>query len=225
MESSDEEIEKRKKKRSRHKKPNPNTWKKNIKKNKRQSGKKYKTVSNKTVKARELKEVCQHLECNENVKLENREKIKEEFRKLDKSAKWDFISRFVEFEPKKTETTSWKSRRESTYTYTFRIDGKKIPVCKKMFLNTLNISDSWIKTVKRKLGAGMVIAPDQRGKNKKKKINPEIIEIIKEHINLFPRVPAHYCRKDSEMQYLDSDLNVRRMYTFYEEWVNPLKPK
>ena len=69
----------------------------------------------------------------------------------------------------------------------------------------------------------MVIAPDQRGKNKKKTISPEIIESVKEHINLFPRVPAHYCRKDTEMEYLDSDLNVRLMHKFYLELVQKEK--
>jgi hypothetical protein len=40
---------------------------------------------------------------------------------------------------------------------------------------------------------------------------------IRDHINSFPRMDAHYTRADSNRQFLGSDLNISRMYDLYKE--------
>ena len=43
-----------------------------------------------------------------------------------------------------------------------------------------------------------------------------------EHINRFPRVESHYCRKNSTREYPPWDLTKRKMYTMYQDAVpNP----
>ncbi|XP_039297731.1 uncharacterized protein LOC120354498 [Nilaparvata lugens] len=49
------------------------------------------------------------------------------------------------------------------------------------------------------------------------KKSDDIRKSVIEHINSFPRVPSHYCRKDSKKEYLTSDLNISKMYQMYLE--------
>jgi len=46
---------------------------------------------------------------------------------------------------------------------------------------------------------------------------------VKEHIKSFPTVESHYCRKDTQRQYLDSKLTVNRMYSDYSLYVGKCK--
>jgi hypothetical protein len=46
-----------------------------------------------------------------------------------------------------------------------------------------------------------------------------------QHINSFPRVPAHWCRKDTKKEYLESILNRERMYSLYLEFCEEKKAK
>lgn len=43
----------------------------------------------------------------------------------------------------------------------------KIPVCKTMFLQTLDVSDSWVDTAISKAADGIAVAPDCRGRHTK----------------------------------------------------------
>lgn len=43
------------------------------------------------------------------------------------------------------------------------------------------------------------------------------INLVKEHINSFPKVESHYCRRDSSKLYLSSDLNKAVMYRLYTD--------
>lgn len=60
---------------------------------------------------------------------------------------------------------------------------------------------------------------DKRGHHgKQKTIDHTIKEQIRNHINSFERIEAHYVRKDSKRQYLDPNLSASKMYRMYKEW-------
>lgn len=88
-----------------------------------------------------------------------------------------------------------------------------------MFFNTLDINDSWVRTALQKQGSSSALQPDSRGKNRKPTLQPQLLSSVKEHISAFPKVPSHYCRKDSDREYLDENLDVKKMYRFYETWM------
>ncbi|KAK3928222.1 Serine/threonine-protein kinase [Frankliniella fusca] len=82
-----------------------------------------------------------------------------------------------------------------------------------MFLNTLGISAQTVKTAlakkKHKFG---VIPPNKMGKAEKK--TPEskkIDQSVRRHIERFPTVESHYCRKSTSIRYIDEHLNRRKM--------------
>lgn len=49
----------------------------------------------------------------------------------------------------------------------------------------------------------------------------EIRKAVLTHIEKFPRVESHYCRKDSQKQYLHPDLNACTMHRMYLAEGNP----
>lgn len=46
----------------------------------------------------------------------------------------------------------------------------------------------------------------------------QIIQFVKEHIDSFPRIESHYCRRDSQKQYLSPELNISKMYRLYNDY-------
>lgn len=65
-----------------------------------------------------------------------------------------------------------------------------------------------------------------KGKNTMSHIELTRKETVRQHINSFPRVEAHYCRKDSKKEYLNSELSLAEMYEYmlYKVTVdNPVK--
>ena len=57
---------------------------------------------------------------------------------------------------------------------------------------------------------------DKRGrKTPANKTSAESIMRVKKHIESFPTVESHYCRKDTSRQYLDQALNLKIMYQLY----------
>ncbi|CAG9820025.1 unnamed protein product [Phaedon cochleariae] len=62
-----------------------------------------------------------------------------------------------------------------------------------------------------------------RGRNVKKVTPPDKIQEIHDHINSFSTIDSHYCRSSTNRQYLESTLNLSRMYDLYKEkYDNPL---
>lgn len=59
---------------------------------------------------------------------------------------------------------------------------------------------------------------DNRGTGNKKHTISEIDKnFVKEHIMSFPCVESHYCRSKTSKKYLDSNLNISKMYDLYKQ--------
>ncbi|CAH2093503.1 unnamed protein product [Euphydryas editha] len=58
-----------------------------------------------------------------------------------------------------------------------------------------------------------------QGKHTKRATAEEDRLLVKEHINSLPRVPSHYCRKDSSREYLERFLTIKKMYSLYIAWI------
>lgn len=124
----------------------------------------------------------------------------------------DYIISNVKRQPtvrKKTE------RKQHALTYTLPLNENKIRVCKKMFLRTLSISETMIYYSLNKVYS----EPKTTANNRVARNNlpKESYDFVVEHINSFPKLPSHYCRSNSNKQYLDSLLNVNEMYRLYGE--------
>ncbi|XP_055912304.1 uncharacterized protein LOC129946218 [Eupeodes corollae] len=92
-----------------------------------------------------------------------------------------------------------------------------------MFLNTFSISAQTIRTVFEKIAMsnGIILSPDKRGQHFRpvNELRENSKMFVKEHIELFPLVESHYCRKDSNKKYLSNEIkSVGEMFRLYEEW-------
>lgn len=99
------------------------------------------------------------------------------------------------------------------YQYFIPVKEENIGVCKKYFLEALQIS--WgrlFRCLSKEEVFGVI---DFRGKGPSNKINDS--DVIG-HINSFPSYQSHYTRKDNfNKKYLSPELNIKKMYNLYVE--------
>ena len=164
-----------------------------------------------------------YLKCHEKLNNEARLSLFDSFWKLgDLIRQRDFISSRVQrFETKDCRVL--QSRRKFSQTYTLSYLQNSYKVCKRFFLATLGISEKMMRTTLEKSNRSemCVPSPDNRGKHPPGiKLNENQIGLMDEHIESFPVVPAHWCRKDTSKKYLESILNKEVMYSLYVTFCN-----
>lgn len=118
-----------------------------------------------------------------------------------------------------SETKSGKNR-SNTYVYHVKVDGQRVPVCKSLLLQVLQISEGRMKTILKALFSGELCVEDKRGlhKNRPHKINTDIWTMVKTHWNLFPWKTSHYGQKKTQRKYFDNpDLNVVKLYRSFQQ--------
>ncbi|XP_020715893.1 uncharacterized protein LOC110118486 [Ceratitis capitata] len=123
----------------------PETWKQNVRKTLRQSGREYVSVNGKIVKEREMQPACGstcHLSCSTKIEPNQRQLIHNTFWKLNDEQKmyfyWKYTTRIA---PKRRrKTTINETRRGFSMKYRFEINGDMQYVCSKFFFATLDIS-------------------------------------------------------------------------------------
>lgn len=202
---------------------NEESWKKNIIKSKRYSGQQYTSEKGKEFSARRIRSPCS-VSCPR--------KCTTSFIETDRTAMFDrfwamgnkkdqstFVSTAVEISAIKRASTEKKMNRDSSFKYFFWKGETKTQVCRKFFLNTLDLKKDYVMgTVRRKDEFGM-LRDVQSGKheNRANKCSAQVINSIKKHIESFPTIDSHYCRKDTVKRYLDESLSVNEMYRLYQK--------
>ncbi|KAK3910145.1 putative ATP-dependent RNA helicase DHX34 [Frankliniella fusca] len=199
------------------KKLNPTKWKAALAKQNYNSGVAHTTLRGKERAARKLKDGCGEKcrrQCQNKVSHKEREKLFKSYWGLkDKGLQWFFLAKLI-------NTVNIKKRkiipdddpyRNHTYEYSLPDkNSKRVIVCQKMFLETFDISVRVAKTALSKN------SPDKRGKHSNhKKLNPELISSVKNHIKSFPMIDSHYCRAESQRKYLDEHLSIAKMHRMY----------
>jgi len=123
--------------------------------------------------------------------------------------------------------------RSYSLEYYFVKNGEGIRVCKQFFMSTLGIGHSPISEAVRGCGeTGHFIGEDKRGKHAAvNKTKDSDLQLVRKHIESFPKMPSHYTRRDSKKEYLDQGLNINKMYNLYKEFcsdqsltANPVSP-
>lgn len=87
-----------------------------------------------------------------------------------------------------------------------------------MLLNTLGVKKGFLNfAIKKRISNSNTTEKDKRGGYGTSKIAEQAVHFLKQHIQAFPTVSSHYCRKDSKKMYLDPKLNIKQMYRLYKE--------
>jgi len=190
-----------------------------MRKKARNAGLSYVTKKGKVVKERTVGEPCScKRQCLALVPQEERHSLNEEFWGLcDYDRQNDMLAKMVDVEPVKRHTVGEMENHKRKRTYVFTIKGQR--VCKVFFLSTLAISEMRVRTVLEKLDAGTCLPQnDQRGRTLgTNKLNDTVVRKAIEHIDSFPRVPAHWCRANTKKEYLEATLTKENMFRLYLE--------
>lgn len=204
---------------------NEKNWKKCIRKQKRVSGKSYLNARGVEVKGKTLKPPCKptcRLKCYQRFSNEQRQAIFSDFwsEERDWESKRQFVVSCIETKQvarsrKKDES---KGDRSHSYKYFIVINNKEEVVCKQFFLNTLAISEMFMRTALKKTTDTGMIKVDLRGKHTPgTKLADSIIDGVKSHIAKYPAYQSHYSRERTCKKYLGNHLNISKMYDLYVE--------
>ncbi|XP_070184874.1 uncharacterized protein [Littorina saxatilis] len=164
------------------------------------------------------------LQCNLKISTEQQRDIFEAFYGLkDYKRQKDFVCSHVAQQctvtilDQKTNKPLEKKRAVSRKFF-LTAGGEKAQVCKRFFLATLDVGHAYVQHALDNAKDGFFHGDDRRGKHQpSNKTAQSDSERVKKHICSFPSMESHYCRKNSNRKFLDSTLNVNRMYRLYTD--------
>nr|CAI5865996.1 unnamed protein product [Callosobruchus analis] len=239
--STEDDVSKQKRKRSRM--PKKEEWSREKAKIRRMNGMSYigytrdrkgKVFHNKERENRVMGPRCQSNKCMKyknrfciNMSEDERNSI---FKKFWEDMSWDqkkiYVSNLVQkkdIERKFVEN----SRRSSTYNYFLKIGHENKQVCKSMFLSTLGLNEwmvaNWCSTAVNGMIPSATISNASRRAARPKAVNDKRVEYLNTFFDDLPKMPSHYCRRDSKKLYLllllylffynfESKANLYRVY-------------
>lgn len=212
------------KKLTRKSKRNPKNWKRNISKENRQSGKAYLNCKGEMQPSRYVKTIgCSNAErcqfkCMTKINNEGRQAIFDSYWLLNDSEKRHFyVANVKRVKCKRKRTRAPRSQKSYNLHYYFNYMQEDIQVCQQFFVNTLNVNKGRIYYYFNQNKNKPTITPKVllHGAHKKKVISEKQKQEVRDHINKFPVVESHYCRRNSKKNYLYQGLNVAKMYRLY----------
>ncbi|XP_045506624.1 uncharacterized protein LOC123702846 [Colias croceus] len=209
----------------RWKKKNKKNWIRNKELEKKRKCLPYKSKTGKLRAAKSPK----NPKCSKNCRQKCTEKFTQIEREIICKSYWsiasynlqkEFLLRRIIIKPVQTtrKSVSIDKQRSSSRVYGF-YKGKTVfeRVCKNFFMSTLCISTGPIETaVKHVDDHGVFSKLDNRGRRAPANKTPEEqIQEVKNHIESFPVIDSHYCRKKTNRKYLDPTLSISKMYDLY----------
>lgn len=202
----------------------PELWKKNKMKLLRVAGKEYVNRKGAIVTAKSPGIVncnnCRY-KCSINIPRDRQIIICKEYWEMADSTKQKiFICSLVEeknIDRERNRNDRKKTRKHSRYYHLLSASNKRVRVCQKYFCATFAFSFQVVETALKYRGdSGVYVGFDHRkGRPAPNVTSAEQVRHIKTHIDMFPRMASHYCRRDTMRQYLASDLNISVIYRLY----------
>nr|CAH7730217.1 unnamed protein product [Callosobruchus chinensis] len=104
-----------------------------------------------------------------------------------------------------TKSENDPSRRSSSLFYNLNIDGQIVPVCKNMFLKTLAVKEWSVRNWVEKSKYGIV--PNVTRTDRRFSSTTQNDKVISTFLDKLPKIPSHYCRKDTKKMYLEQDFS------------------
>lgn len=209
---------------------NVSQWKKNQRKYLKNTGQAYISTRGKAMPEKSIRPPCTstcRLSCSNKFSTDDRNIIFKTYWGLNSFQRQrDFLASCVkQVEPefrtikiRKGGDVNRKCRKPNT-SYFLVNKGIEIRICKTFLLNTLVISNKPLRTViENKFASTSVIPTDKRGKHgKQSKLDAEIIQSVRDHINSIPRMESHYIRANSSREYIDGGLTVAELHRNYSQ--------
>ncbi|XP_026724763.1 uncharacterized protein LOC113491796 [Trichoplusia ni] len=205
---------------------NPEIWKINAERIKRNLGLQFINRAGTVRKAKQLKPPCKETcakRCWESLTENDRIQLFTEFWGLgDPKLQLQYLSDNIEkLEKKRLRGKTETSRRKWTYCYYFSLNERRLNVCKMMFVNTLIISDSLLKTTIRKKEEAESGVPKRRkykNRTSGNYIPEEMKKIVRKHVLDIHFAESKYISTKSLKKYFEEHLTYKRLYKLYCDW-------
>ena len=211
----------------RRKGQNPESWKKNIERNKKRKGQEY-TNSKGVIKKKMVVTEFDELEmcgkkCGRHCEsfADQQKFLRNEYWAIENDdEKTLYLFNLIQRQEKATSTTRTESKRQYTFQYFLEDEDKVLKqVCLDMFCKTFGLSDKRVRVVREKKYANKPFTTAYKHQNSTRPPNntlPQCVtDTIEKHISAFPTVPSHYCRKDSNRHYFEKGLTKKKMCELY----------
>ncbi|KAK7102050.1 hypothetical protein V1264_020337 [Littorina saxatilis] len=161
----------------------------------------------------------QQRHCNEISDEERSEIFSMFWKELDWGQRKTYVSSMVNYVQVKRRRGI--GRREGSFEYHLNVRGERLQVCKTTFLETLALKEwsvrSWVLQTNRPLET-QEPSPPPSVKTTQNKTN-EKSAVARMFIEQLPKVPSHYCRKDSKKLYLETIIQSKtHLYKLFKEF-------
>ncbi|CAH0398941.1 unnamed protein product [Chilo suppressalis] len=168
---------------------------------------------------------CKYFECYK-LTEEGRNMLFKKYWKLSWETKKIWVQQTVQKQGVSIRKCSGNSfRRGNTFKYSFNVLGEKYKVCKKMYLNTLNIGEWSVHNCTKNEDRNEVASESEktRRNNGVKAFEDIGRNHAKEFLNNLPKLESHYCRKTTSKLYLEQIWQSKEQ--LYREYVKQLSDK
>lgn len=159
--------------------------------------------------------------CGITISQTEREALFKAYYKMNQNEKSHFILNTISKNPtERPKNKNQESYKKFSFKYFFNVGTNRVQVCKKFYLGTINISQKPVYNVhKNKDSLTNTPKLDGRGKRAKslRNLSEDVKNTVRTHIKSFPVVESHYCRATTNRTYLESNLNLVKMYKLYKE--------
>ncbi|GAB6019802.1 hypothetical protein CHUAL_001345 [Chamberlinius hualienensis] len=158
-----------------------------------------------------------------NIRKPQRRRIRDKTKKIKKKTNSKKDKESIETDDgdrndeKVVDDTTFK--RQISVCYTVPTEkGTHLIVCRKTFCDIFGLSNKIIDTLTEKKKAGDLVYVDQRGKfDHRKKFNDADVQVVKDHVNSFPREVVNSKNGKPPREYLARDLNINRLYVAFKK--------
>ena len=197
----------------------------------RQQGKPYQTVSGKNVPGKKppsKNAVCKCTYKCKDLSAEHKEMLFLDLHKLDEKQQGTYLLNRIHMQNISRRRHGHynepsESRRQCTFSYVVPDgSGKNVHVCAQTFKNIFGLTPKKLQVLQSKKKEGCFVYEDMRGLNPnsnehKRKFTDNDRNLVRAHVNSFPRHESHYGRHRSSREYLTPDLNKHRLFQTFKE--------
>lgn len=202
---------------------NESLWKRNVNKVKRQSGKEYKSNTNKAVPKKKFCKLtkCCPKQCFQNVSTINQKQLFHNYYALSDHSKQSlFLNNCMIQQDIKSHKTDRKKDISVLWEYNLPLSNQRLKVCRKLILSLFQISEKRVRCVQNKCLQGVNFV-DNRGRhgNRPNKIDDSVWQIVDMHLKEIPHRESHYSRnKSRRLYFLNPSLNVTTLFNMFKEY-------
>ncbi|CAG9763604.1 unnamed protein product [Ceutorhynchus assimilis] len=119
-------------------------------------------------------------------------------------------------EKERQRTDAEVSRRNESMFYSLNIGDRNVQVCKKMFLGTLGLKEWMVSNWVNNSTYGTEKTTSKR--NSARLVNEESVEFLKSFLDNLPKLPSHYCRKETKKLYLQETFgSFSELHKLYQQ--------